>query len=222
MFLMISLKLLFGFIGLVIVMRIVGKKALSDLTPFDILYSLVLGGILEESIYDNNVHIFHLLFALAIWGAIIYTMEVLLQRNERATMQTKGHPSVLVYKGQLNLQEMTDNHIEMEQLRSLLRSQGYFSLAQVEYAVLEMNGQLTIIENPDANSVFTYLLVDEGKMKERALETIEKDKKWLQKELGELGYLKVEKIVYAEWSEEEGFLCKTYEESFNGEIHLDG
>ena len=50
MFVGIAMKLFFGFIALAIVMRIVGKKALSEVTPYDIIYSFVLGGIVEESI----------------------------------------------------------------------------------------------------------------------------------------------------------------------------
>ena len=79
MYIGILLKLFVGFFGAIIVMRIVGKKALSDLTPYDIIYSIILGGIVQEGLYDDAVHIGHILFALLIWGVVIYSVEILFQ-----------------------------------------------------------------------------------------------------------------------------------------------
>ena len=56
MFFSITMKLVFGLIGLLLVVRLLGKKSMSEITPFDLVYTLVLGGILEESTYDDNVH----------------------------------------------------------------------------------------------------------------------------------------------------------------------
>lgn len=50
----ITMKLVFGLIGLLLVVRLLGKKSMSEITPFDLVYTLVLGGILEESTYDDS------------------------------------------------------------------------------------------------------------------------------------------------------------------------
>lgn len=56
MFSMIAVKLVIGLITFLLVVRLTGKKSLSQVAPFDLIYTLVLGGILEESIYDDAVH----------------------------------------------------------------------------------------------------------------------------------------------------------------------
>lgn len=66
----ITMKLVFGLIGLLLVVRLLGKKSMSEITPFDLVYTLVLGGILEESTYDDNVHVGHVLFAIALWAVM--------------------------------------------------------------------------------------------------------------------------------------------------------
>ena len=63
------MKLVFGLIGLLLVVRLLGKKSMSEITPFDLVYTLVLGGILEESTYDDNVHVGHVLFCHCALGS---------------------------------------------------------------------------------------------------------------------------------------------------------
>lgn len=222
MFTLIAIKLTLGFVGILITMRIIGKKALSELTPFDIIYSFLLGGILEEAIYDDRIQLVHIFFALGLWGIIIFISEILLQRSEKLTRYLKGYSSVLIYENELNIDQIRNNHIEMEQLRSILREKGCFSLKQVKYVVMEPNGKVSVIKNEDVPSVFTYLLVDEGVVEVRSLKSLGKDKKWLQKNLLDLGYPDIEKLVYVEWSKQEGFYCKTYENCIHEKINIDG
>lgn len=103
MLLSISLKLVFGLVSLMLVTRVLGKKALADVTPFDLIYTLVLGGILEESIYDDKLNIGHLVFALFLWAALIYIIERIVQKNTRVSRLLKGEPSVIIRGGVINL-----------------------------------------------------------------------------------------------------------------------
>ena len=68
-------KIILWVIWLIVGGKTVREKTLSEITPFDLIYTLVLGGILEESIYDDNVSVFHVLFAIALWALLIYFIE---------------------------------------------------------------------------------------------------------------------------------------------------
>lgn len=222
MYIGILSKLFVGFFGTIFVIRAVGKKALSELTPFDIIYSVILGGIVQEGLYDEKVHIGHILFALIVWGAVIYTVETLLQKRDGVTRRMKGQSSVIIYKGELNLKEIRKNHIEMEQLRSMLRAENCFSLKEVEHAVIEMNGQITLMKNDSAANRFTFLLVDEGVPEMDTLKSIKKNEEWLYESLAKNGYPTISDIIYAEWSEEGGFFIKTYDDCYNEILSIDG
>src|SRR5699024_3631263 len=105
MYIGIASKMLIGSIGIFILIRLVGNKAMSELTPFDLLYILILGAIVEEAIYDDKVDVFHVIFALILWGVVVYIVEKLLEKTEKLSTLIQGKPSILIEKGKLNLKE---------------------------------------------------------------------------------------------------------------------
>lgn len=222
MFSMVAVKLVIGLIGLLVVVRLIGKKSLSEITPFDLIYTLVLGGIVEESLYDDAVHIGHLIFALALWALMIYLIEVFVQRNEKVNKWLKGEPAVLIRDGVLNLEEIETNQIEMEQLRAMLRQTECFSLENAKHAVLENAGQVSVLKESEDDKVLTILLVDMGHIQKKVMESHELEESWLMENLEKRGYTSLEDIVYAEWSEEKGFYILTHADTTNRDYRIDG
>lgn len=222
MFALIALKLLFGFLGLLLVVRLLGKKSMSEITPFDLIYTLVLGGILEESIYDDAVNTGHLLFAIGLWAIMIYLIEQFVQKNDKVNKWVKGEPAVLIRNGKLNVKEITKNHIEMEQLRAMLRQEQCFSLENAKHVILETAGQISVIAKSEEDKTMTLLLVDEGKIKNKVLQTNNLDDSWLRKKLQEEGYTNLKEIIYAEWSQEKGFYVITYADTESVSYKIDG
>ena len=222
----IGSKLFFGLIALLVVTRLLGKKSMSQLTPFDFIYSIVLGGILEESIYDDKVSPLHLWFAVAVWGVMLFIIEILSQKYDKIRILLKGEASILVKDGALNVQELNKNHLEMEQLRVMLRQQGVFSLREVKDLYLEPGGTVSLKKYAKSDTVtpemlnlnpkdesLNFLFIDEGEINESILNYVGKSKKWLHDELAKEGYANIQEILYAEWSESEGFFIKTYSEN---------
>lgn len=223
MYASLFLKLFVGLIALLIVIRLLGKKELAQLTPFDFVYTLVLGGILEESLFDEQVKVSHFLFALFLWSLFIYVIEKTAQKWNKVRALLKGKPVKLISDGHLNLPAFNKNHLDMEQLRSALRQQGVFSLRVVRDLFLEPSGQVTINKYAKFDTVTndnlairvneeepTVLLVDEGVIKEDVLAFLGKTKEWLLTELEKNGVSSPKKIAYGEWSETEGLFLKKY------------
>lgn len=221
----IGIKLVFGLIALLVVTRLLGKKEMSQLTPFDFIYSIVLGGILEESIYDDKVSGLHVWFAVAVWGIMLYLIEKLSQKFDNIRILLKGESSILIRDGEFNVRELNKNHLEMEQLRIMLRQQGVFSLREVQDLYLEPGGTVSLRKYPKFSEVtpamldikveeeaLNFLFVDERKVNEEILKYVGKSSQWLYDELQKLGYSTVKDVLYAEWSETDGFFIKTYNE----------
>ena len=141
----ITLKIIVGLISLLVVIRLLGKKELSQVTPFDFVYLLILGSFVEEGIYDEKVSALHIIYTIFLWGVLIYCIEKLTVKFEWFRKLLKGECSHLIIKGKVDLKALDKNKIEMEQLRILLRNQGYFSVAEVEHATLETNGALSVL-----------------------------------------------------------------------------
>lgn len=229
MYMGIAVKLLFGLIALIVMTRLLGKKEMSQLTPFDFVYAVVLAGILEESIYDDKVNLLHLLFALAIWGSTLYLIEKLSKKYDKVRLLFKGNSSILVQEGKLNLDELNKNHLEMEQLRLMLRQQGVFSLSEVKDVYLDPGGSISVKKfakydqvtpemlnlDPEDDPV-NYLVIDEGEMNEEIMKQVRMSKEWLHERLQKEGYSSVSDILYGEWSEKNGLYVHTYADASAG------
>lgn len=216
-----TVKLIAGLLALLIVIRLLGKKELSQITPFDFVYILILGGLVEESIYDDLVTVWEVLYMIALWAVLIYSIEKIVQKFDKTRPIIKGEPSVIIKNGELDLKALKENNLESEQLRTMLRQKGIFAIKDVKFAILETSGQLSVLHNelaspvtPDMLSIepdpvsISHLVVDEGVIENRILKNIDKDEDWVREELAKLGYEDVSKIYYAEWSETDGFTIR--------------
>lgn len=217
------IKLALGLVALLAVTRLLGKKEMGQFTPFDFVYALILGALLEESLYDDKISIWQMLFGVAVWAVLIYIVEILVGKNDKLRDLFKGSASRLMKDGNLDMEKMKKNHIEMEQLRTMLRQQGIFSLKEVRDIYLETSGSISVKKYPFAepptadmlkmkvqDEAPTILLVNEGKVQEDMLKFIGKTMDWLKEQLKKEGCSDTENILYAEWSETKGFFIKTY------------
>lgn len=207
------------------VTRVLGKKEMSQLTSYDIVFAILLGGMIEETLYDDKISIFHFLFGITVWTILSYGTEKIAERYGRVRTLLNGKVSVLIADGKINHKEMRKNQLEMEQLRALLRTQGVFSLKEVRYVFMETGGQLSVMKKASADPVTpemlniepeevdpSMLVVDEGVINEEELRISGKDEKWLKEELNKEGYTNIKNIYYAEWSPQQGFYIQTYDE----------
>lgn len=221
MYIGISSKLITGAIGIFILLRIMGKKTMSELTPFDLIYILLLGAVVEEAIYDDKVNVLHVLFAIVLWGLFVYVIEKALQHTDKFSTFIEGEPAILIEKGRLNLKELDANFFDIEQLRSMLRQNNVYSIADVYYAILEVNGNLTVITKDEA-VVPSALLIEFGTIQENTLNYIMKDELWLRTELSKQGYDDLDEIVYCEWLESSKELkIETYDNTIHKKIYID-
>lgn len=221
----ITLKVLIGLLALLVVIRLLGKKELAQLTPFDFVYILVLGGLVEETIYDDLVTIWDLLYAVALWATLIYIIEMIARKFDWVRPIVKGKPSIIINDGEIDVKQLKKNRLEFEQLRTMLRQQGVFSIEEVKYAILEPSGQLSVLETDLSTPVtaetldidpvaspFSYLVIDEGRIDRQILKSIGKNQNWLLNLLKEHGYNDIRNILYAEWSKENGLVIRNYQE----------
>lgn len=221
MYIGISSKLITGAIGIFILLRIMGKKTMSELTPFDLIYILLLGAVVEEAIYDDKVNVLHVLFAIVLWGLFVYAIEKALQHTDKFSTFIEGEPAILIEKGRLNLKELDANFFDIEQLRSMLRQNNVYSIADVYYAILEVNGNLTVITKDEA-VVPSALLIEFGTIQENTLNYIMKEELWLRTELSKQGHNDLREIVYCEWLESSKELkIETYDNTIHKKIYID-
>ena len=217
----IAIELFFGFIALFIAAKILGKTQISQLTPFDFISALVLGELVGNSIYDPEVHIGSIIFALTLWTILLYTVEKLTQKFRGLRSTFEGNPSIIIRQGQIDREELKSNNLDINQLQQLLRQQkDIFSIREVEYLILEPNGLISVLKKPKYDSPtiqdlslkqnavhLPITLISDGQIDLDNLRTAGYDEDWLLKQIKKKDITKFEDVLFAEWKEDEGFFC---------------
>jgi len=218
----IALDLLFGFFALFAVTRILGRVMITQITTFDFVCSIVLGEFVGNALYDPDVGIGQILFALTIWGALIYTTEWVTQKYRFTRNFLEGSPCMLINRGKLSFQELKKCHIDLDQLLLLLRSKDVFSVREVEYAILEADGSLSVLKKssyetpirsdysfPEQPVYLPITLIVDGEVLWDNLVHLGYSRTWFTKEIEKYN-LTFKKVLYAEWLEGSGLFLQEY------------
>ncbi|WP_287827665.1 YetF domain-containing protein [Bacteroides sp.] len=199
---MMVIKLLVGMAGVLFFLRMSGKSQMAQMTPTDIVNSFVIGAIVGGIIYDPDLSVWDMLFAMVIWSVINITVR-LLSRNSYFSQLFQGKSEFIIKDGKLDLKVMERNNLSMEQLIARLREKDIYSLLDVDDIRFEADGQLTVFESQ--KEIFSYLLVNNGKMLKDTLKEAHRTEQWLHEELDKLGYSQISDLFCVEWTPDKGF-----------------
>lgn len=219
----LAIELIIGFFALLMMTKIIGKTQITQLTPFDFISALVLGELVGNAIYDKEIGIFYVLFAILIWGFLIYIIEFLTQKFLRARTLFEGKPSIVIRKGKIDYSMLKKNRLDMNQLQLLLRQKDTFSIREVEYAILEANGTISVLKKakdatptnqdlgiPEKQVYLPVTFIIDGEILKENLQNAGRDEVWLMKELKKQGVDKVQEVLFAEWLEGDSLFVNTY------------
>jgi uncharacterized membrane protein YcaP (DUF421 family) len=213
----LTIKVIVGFVALFFIIIISGRTSISQLTPFHLVFILVLGDFLGSTIYEDKVKIFHFLYAIGLWTLLMLGIEFITLKNKSARSLFLGNPNIIIRNGVIDRKLLKKNKLDINQVLSLLRQNNVFSVREVKYGILEANGQLSILlkfkyqkpEKQDFNlpespvDLPTSLIID-GEILWDNLQEHGFDKQWLQNKLTANGYENEKRILYADWRESEG------------------
>ncbi|MBB3112242.1 uncharacterized membrane protein YcaP (DUF421 family) [Paenibacillus phyllosphaerae] len=213
----IAVKLVTGFFGLWIMTRLLGKKEISQLTPFDFVTSLMLSELVGNTVYDREVTWSELIFALTLWMALSLALEKAMQLFPWLSRPLSGRPDIVIRDGRIDEAALKRNKLDMHQLGMLLREQNVFSVQEVACAIFETNGNLSVLLASSADTVkredlglapkpaqMTYILIDHGCIEHEVLKEIGRDERWLHKQLQARGAARPDDVLYVEWSADGG------------------
>lgn len=219
----LTTELIIGFFALLLLSKVLGKNQITQLTPFDFISALVVGELLGNAIYDEDISLRYVLYAIFVWGTLIYTIEMLTQKFRITRGFLEGSPSVVIAKGRIQFEELKKNKLDLNQLQHLLREKGVFSVREVEYGILETNGSVNIQRKQAFNvpinkdlqihseeQELPLALIMDGEIIKKSLNYIHKSEDWLQQQLSNRGINSHRSILYAEWIEGKPLFLQTY------------
>lgn len=192
----LAIKLAIGIIGLVLQINLMGKGNLALTSAMDQVQNYVLGGIIGAVIYNDNIGIFQFSLVLILWTLLIFTLRFIKNHNRLVKSIIDGRPVWVILNGKVQTGECMKNGISAHDLMFKLRSAGIYEIASVKRAVLEQNGQLSIIQYGDQD--LRYPLIIDGQLDHDILDIINRDEEWLKAEL-EAQNLTINQIYIGEY-----------------------
>ncbi|WDF82934.1 DUF421 domain-containing protein [Lacticaseibacillus pabuli] len=179
-------KLALGIICLVAQINILGKTNIAPNSALDSVQNFVLGGIIGGVIYNEAVTVTQFILVLVVWTFLVLVTKFLKEHTQLGKRIIDGIPVTLVRNGQVDVAACMRTGLSADNLMFKLREDGITELSRVKRAVLEQNGQLTVIENGDAT--MHYPIIADGKPNPDVLEIINHDEGWLLKQVQAHGY----------------------------------
>src|SRR5699024_3536139 len=85
-------------------------------------------------------------YIILLWGIILYTIEIITQKFKGSRFILEGKPAILIHEGNIVYEEMRKHKIDIDELHHLLRVKDVFAIQEVEYAILETNGELSVLQ----------------------------------------------------------------------------
>lgn len=213
----VALKLVIGFITLFLTTKLLGKTMINQLKLFDFVSAIVLSEILGNALYAKEAKAVHIVFALMIWAVLMITVQWVILRYTRLRSFLVGNPSIIIRNGQIDRKQLKKNRMAIDQLASLLRQNNVFSVREVEYAILEPNGQISILKKskyqnakvqdfqlPEKPVYLPVTLITDGRVLSSNLHSAGYDEQWLKAQLLAWGISHPEKVLFADWLEGDG------------------
>lgn len=129
----LTLELIVGFLFLFLIVKFVGKKIISQISPFTFIAAIVLGEILGNALYDNKMGVFYIIYSLVLWAVMLFVVEILSQKSLKFRGIVIGKPVALIKNGVIDREALKKNRININLLQSLLRQSETFSIREVAY-----------------------------------------------------------------------------------------
>ncbi|WP_240758458.1 DUF421 domain-containing protein [Lysinibacillus sp. SGAir0095] len=143
MYVGIAIKFLVALVCIVIVIRIIGQKELSQTTPIDLVFMLILADIIGGMIHGKEFNFSHIIFFVIIWGFFMWGAERLTQKKNFERW-IDGKPEIIIKNGTVNSQLMKKENLTMQELETQLRKQGVFNIQEVRLGILEIDGSISV------------------------------------------------------------------------------
>ncbi len=208
--LVLFLRTILLYVLVFVVLRLMGKRQLNDLQPFDLVVTLLMAELVTEPITDPAIPLLYGLVPIV----AIYLMQQLVSylslKSERVRAAVCGKSIIVIEKGVVQEDAMRKARYTLNDLFEQLRDKDVFDIARVEYAILETNGNLSILlkgpmhtpslqdlQLPAPAAMPCYMLILDGKVHDRVLRESGHSMQWLSMQLKKMGFYSAKDVFFA-------------------------
>jgi len=226
--LVVVVRSIIAFFTLLIFARILGKQQISQLTFFDYITGITIGSIAASLTTDLTSRAWPHWVGLFMWALLVFVFQLVILKGRSIAKYVDGEPAIVIMKGKIMEETLKKTKYRASDLLKLLRSKNVFDIKEIEYAVLETNGQLSILKKPEYLPVtpkdigiltpykgLSKELIYDGKVMEQNLEYIQKDEEWLLNQIRTFGFGSFDEVFLALIDETNKMFIDGYRDSVN-------
>ncbi|HCJ31693.1 MAG TPA: hypothetical protein DHV70_02270 [Firmicutes bacterium] len=192
----------------VIAYKIMGKREVGELGVFDFIISMLISQLIAICIENYKDPIWFVIVPTLILVLFQIIFSFLSLKSNKFRDILDGKESVIISNGKLNFSEMKKQKYNLNDLLLQLRDKGIRTIEEVDYAILETNGKLSVFQKQDDNNnVFPLPLVLDGVIEENNLKFINKTRKWLNNELSKKK-INLDNIFYAFYKDDDIYVIE--------------
>lgn len=204
----IIFRSIISLIVLFLITKLMGKKQVSELSMFDYVIGISIGNFAAEITIDLDKSLAYGMIAVAVFGIIAYLISVVTMKSIKLRRFFMGIPTVLIENGNIIEKGLKKVHFDINDLLEECRSNGYFDINEIDYALLEANGKLSIMPKSmykpvtikdlnlkSNNQGLCANIVIDGEIMHDNLKNMNKTEKWLKDYLKVKGYKNLDKII---------------------------
>lgn len=184
------------YIIVLVVMRLMGKREIGQLQPFELAISIMIADLASIPMSDSGIPITNGIIPILGLLFMHLIISIINMKSIKGRGIICGKPSILIYRGRIDEKVLKKERFTINELEERLRGNNIVNIGDVEYAILETNGQVTVIQKPDKRNTIPadfniqpeyegipYDLVIDGKIMYDNLKQIGKNYEWLRKQV---------------------------------------
>lgn len=230
-YLLILGKGITSIVVLFILSKVMERKQVSQLNVFDYIIGISIGSIAAEMTLNNEIDFFEGVFAISIYAVFAYLITLLTNKSIIARRLLIGCPTVLIEDGKLNYKALKKSKLDLNDFLQEARIQGYFNLSEIEFAIMEANGQVSFLPKSNAQPVkrkdiklktsyegLCCNAIIDGKIMINNLKEIGKNEEWLLTRLKNNHYKDINSLALVILDSKEKITV--YEKNINKEVRV--
>lgn len=196
---MVIIRCIIMYLMVILAVRLMGKRQIGELQPSELVITILISELASMPIQDKHLTVMSAVIPIFVLVGLEILTSLITLKSIRIRTFMYGNPLILVYKGEFRRQAMENARVTIDDIMEVMRNNGIADLAEVDYAVLETNGQLSIIQRENCRALtaedvnielpkstgLPYLVIMDGKILDKNIKACNLSIKWLMKKLSE-------------------------------------
>ncbi|WP_019154652.1 DUF421 domain-containing protein [Robertmurraya massiliosenegalensis] len=202
----IALRTLFFYALIILIFRMMGKREIGELSILDLVVYIMIAELAVAAIDESQANLLHVVIPMLLLMTVQIVFAYISLKSKSFRDVVEGKPTLIINKGKIDEKEMKKQRYNFDDLLLQLREQNVRNIADVEFAILETSGKLTVFEKEQNEGSYTIPLIIDGEIQEDNLDRIDKTMLWLRQELKKRGYRDVKNISFCSYQNGEFFI----------------